>query len=205
MKKQRGLVIVGDSIFAQIAYEYFTHDSEYEVIAFSVEDNYRKKQSMFGLPVVAFESLESAYPPDRHSVFAALVFTQSNRLRARLYRAAKEKGYAAASYLSSQALLARSCEIGEHCFVCEATVIQPHAKIGSNVVLWSGNDIGHHASIGSNCFTLPNATIGEFANIGENCVVGANAAILPHTTIADHSFIEPGALIAESTQTEKAT
>lgn len=201
MKKQRGLVIVGDSVFAQIAYEYFTHDSEYEVVAFSVEDRYRKKQSMLGLPVVSFESLESIYPPARHSVFAAVVFTQANRLRARLYREAKEKGYAAASYLSSQAMLARSCEIGEHCFVCEATVVQPHAKIGSNVVLWSGNDIGHHASIGSNCFTLPNAAISEFVKLGENCVVGANATILPRITIADDSFIEAGALIAESAQT----
>jgi hypothetical protein len=30
------LVVLGDGAFAEIAYEYFTHDSEYEVVAFAV-------------------------------------------------------------------------------------------------------------------------------------------------------------------------
>ena len=29
------LVIIGDSAFAEVAYEYFTHDSEYEVVGSS--------------------------------------------------------------------------------------------------------------------------------------------------------------------------
>ena len=33
MEKKHKLIIVGDSAFAEIAYEYFTHDSEYEVVA----------------------------------------------------------------------------------------------------------------------------------------------------------------------------
>lgn len=31
------LVLIGDSAFAEVAYEYFTHDSPYEVVAFAVE------------------------------------------------------------------------------------------------------------------------------------------------------------------------
>jgi ssRNA-specific RNase YbeY (16S rRNA maturation enzyme) len=40
MEEPRRLVIVGDSEFAEIAYEYFTYDSPYEVVAFSVEKEY---------------------------------------------------------------------------------------------------------------------------------------------------------------------
>ena len=36
-------MIVGDSLFAEIAYEYFTHDLPYEVVAFAVERDYRKR------------------------------------------------------------------------------------------------------------------------------------------------------------------
>lgn len=36
MAKDRKLIIVGDSAFAEIAYEYFTHDSPFEVVAFAV-------------------------------------------------------------------------------------------------------------------------------------------------------------------------
>ena len=37
MEKKHKLVIVGDSAFAEVAYEYFSWDSDYEVVGFSVE------------------------------------------------------------------------------------------------------------------------------------------------------------------------
>src|ERR1700752_4541254 len=100
MIKERKLILLGDSDFAEVAYEYFTHDSPYEVVAFSVEQAYLKRERLFGLPVVPFEELERHYAPGEHSFYAALVYTQLNRLRARLYRAAKSKGYAPASFVS---------------------------------------------------------------------------------------------------------
>lgn len=44
MKIPNKLVIIGDGAFAEIAYEYFTHDSVYDVLAFSVEKEYIKKR-----------------------------------------------------------------------------------------------------------------------------------------------------------------
>ena len=58
MEKKRKLVLIGDSAFAEIAFEYFQHDSDYEVVAFCVERQYMKRDSLFGLPVVAFEEVE---------------------------------------------------------------------------------------------------------------------------------------------------
>lgn len=64
MKKDK-LIVVGDSSFAEIAYEYFTYDSEYEVVAFSVEKPFLKKMDLFGLPIVHFEDLEELYSPQK--------------------------------------------------------------------------------------------------------------------------------------------
>ena len=41
MEKEAKLVIIGAGEFAEIAYEYFTYDSPYEVVAFAVEKKYR--------------------------------------------------------------------------------------------------------------------------------------------------------------------
>jgi len=97
------LVIVGDSLFAEIAHEYFTHDSPYEVVGFAVEHDYRKRDRLHGLPIIDFESVADRFPPEEHSVYVALVYTQLNRLRARLMGASKELGYSLASYISSRA------------------------------------------------------------------------------------------------------
>src|SRR5712664_24857 len=99
MIKERRLILIGDGAFAEIAYEYFTHDSPFEVVAFAVERAFTQKESLFVLPVVAFEEVEQRFAPDAHSFFAALVYTQGNALRERLYRDSKAKGYAPASYV----------------------------------------------------------------------------------------------------------
>jgi len=35
MQRKHKLIIIGDSAFAEIAYEYFMHDSDYEVVSSS--------------------------------------------------------------------------------------------------------------------------------------------------------------------------
>ncbi|KAB2833786.1 MAG: sugar O-acyltransferase, partial [Caedimonadaceae bacterium] len=35
MSMKKKLIIIGDSAFAEVAFEYFTHDSQYEVKAFA--------------------------------------------------------------------------------------------------------------------------------------------------------------------------
>ena len=65
--QEHDLIIVGDSVFAQVAYEFFTHDSPYQVVAFTVERAYLRADSLFGLPVIPFEDVATFYP-DRKSV-----------------------------------------------------------------------------------------------------------------------------------------
>jgi ssRNA-specific RNase YbeY (16S rRNA maturation enzyme) len=44
MENEENLIIVGIGEFAEIAYEYFTHDSPYNVVAFSAEKEYIDKK-----------------------------------------------------------------------------------------------------------------------------------------------------------------
>src|SRR5665647_2359605 len=99
MDESQKLIIVGEGEFAEIAYEYFTYDSPYEVVAFSVENDYLKKKTLFGLPIVSFEQLEHLYDPTLHRVFVAVTYTKLNRVRTRLYKEVKKKGFAPASYV----------------------------------------------------------------------------------------------------------
>src|SRR6267143_6245179 len=105
------IVIVGDGETAELAYEYFTHDSPHEVVAFCVEREYLGKDRLFDLPVVAFEDVEAQYPPTSHKAFVAISYTQLNRVRARLYLRTKDKGYECVSYISSRAFVWHNVEI----------------------------------------------------------------------------------------------
>ncbi len=195
MEKNRKLIVIGDSLFAEIAYEYFTYDSEFQVVAFSVEKDYLKRDSLFGLPIVSFETVQDSYAPAEHSFFAANVYTQQNKLRTRLYKTAKSMGYSPASYVSSCAFVWRNVQIGEHCFIFENNVVQPFVEIGNNVILWSGNHIGHHSTIKDNCFISSHVVISGVCNVGESCFIGVNSTVANNITIGNNCLVGAGALI----------
>lgn len=195
----RQLVIVGDSAFAEIAHEYFDGDSDFEVVGFAVEQAYLKRDELRGLPVVAFETMHERFDPKTHSVHVAVVYTQLNRLRARLAAQSKGKGYELASYVSSRAFVWRNVELGEHCFVFEDNTIQPFVRIGNNVVLWSGNHIGHHSVVRDNCFVSSHVVISGFCDIGENCFLGVNCTIANNVTLGRDNWLGPSTTIMKDT------
>ena len=199
MEKTKKLVIIGDSAFAEVAYECFTHDSAYEVVGFAVESAYLVKEALFGLPVVALEHIEKHFNPGEVEFYAALVYTQLNRLRTRLYKEAKAKGYRPASYISSRAFVWHNVQLGEHCFIFEDNTVQPFVKIGDNVVLWSGNHIGHHSVIQDNCFIASHVVISGFCDIGENSFIGVNAALANNVVIGEDNWIGIGVTIVGNT------
>lgn len=195
MIKERPLVLIGDNAFAEIAYEYFTYDSPFDVVGFAVERSYMKKDELFGLPVVAFEDLEQRFAPEAHSFFAALVYTQGNALRERLYRAAKAKGYTPASYVSSRAFVWRNVTLGEHCFIFEDNTVQPFVTLGDNVILWSGNHIGHHSRVGSHTFVSSHCVISGFVSVGTHAFLGVNCTLANNLTVGDRVLIAAGGLV----------
>jgi sugar O-acyltransferase (sialic acid O-acetyltransferase NeuD family) len=199
MLKDRKIVILGDSAFAEVAYECFTHDSSYEVVGFSVESNYLKKATLFGLPIVPFESLEQQFAPSQVDFYAAVVYTRLNRLRARLYRAAKARGYRPATYVSSRAFVWHNARLGEHCFVFEGNTLQPFVTLGDNVVLWSGNHIGHHSMIGDHCFISSQVVVSGFCSVGTSSFLGVNSTLANNVTVGADNWIGPGLTIARDT------
>jgi sugar O-acyltransferase (sialic acid O-acetyltransferase NeuD family) len=194
------LIIVGDSLFAQVASEYFTHDSPYEVVGFAVEAEYRKRDELLGLPVVDFETLAETHDPAGHDVYAALVYTQLNRLRARLAAEAKRLGFGLASYVSSKAFVWPNVQLGEHCFIFEDNTIQPFVTVGSNVVMWSGNHIGHHARIGDNVFVSSHVVVSGSVDVGANCFLGVNSTFVNDITIGHDTWIGPHVVVTRDVE-----
>lgn len=196
----RPLVLVGAGEFAQIACEYFEHDSDREVVAFSVERDYLVQPQLAGRPVVAWETLPTHYPPAEVDVFVAIPSSQLNRLRTRLYREAGRRGYRLASYVSSRAFVWRNAELGEHCFVFEGNVIQPFVRIGNNCILWSGNHVGHRTIVRDNVFIASHAVISGYCEIGENSFVGVNATFNDRVKVAPDNVIGSGTLVTGDTE-----
>ena len=195
MSDSHPLVLVGDGEFAEIAYEYFTHDSPFRVVGFAVEGVFRRRDELFGLPVVDFERVAERFAPEDHRAFVAVTNTQLNRVRARLLAEVRGLGYQPASYVSSRAFVWRNACIGQNCFVFENNVIQYHVQLGDNVVLWSGNHVGHRTVIRENCFVTSHAVISGYCDIGANSFVGVNACLADHVRVGSDCVVGMGSVV----------
>lgn len=197
--KVRKLVIVGAGEFAEIAYEYFMSDSEYDVVAFSVENRFiNDKKSLFNKPIIPFEEIEKLYPPEEVDVFVALYYGKLNRSRKRLYNQCKKLGYHCASYVSSHAFVWNNVSIGENTFIFEDNTIQYHVTIGNNVVLWSGNHIGHRTVIEDDCWLTSHVVVSGFCRIGKSSFIGVNATIGDEVIVGEDTVLGAGAVSVKS-------
>ncbi len=190
------LVIFGATQMAELAHFYFTRDGGREVVAFTADSAYMPGTHFQGLPVVAFETVEAAFPPERFDMFVAVGYTDRNRLRRKKYDEARKKGYALASYVSSKAdWWPEKTTIGGNVFIFEQNNIQPCVTIGDNVILWSANHIGHHSKVGDDCFIASHVVVSGNVNIGRGCFIGVNAALRDGIGIGEYSVIGAGCTV----------
>lgn len=192
------VIIFGNRDTAELAHYYLTNDSNYEVVAFTVNQEYLTENTFLGLPIVPFENLESIYPPSEYLFFAPMTGVKMNTIRKNIYEEGKKKGYEYISYVSSKATVCGN-QIGENCFILEDNTLQPFTSIGNNVVMWSGNHIGHHGKIEDHVFFTSHIVLSGHCHVKERAWFGVNATIRDYTTIGEGSLIAMGSLITKNT------
>jgi sugar O-acyltransferase (sialic acid O-acetyltransferase NeuD family) len=188
------VVIFGNTQTAELALFYLQTDSEHEVVAFTVEEDYIKETTFHGLPVVPFETVETIYSPTEYKFFVPLTERQMNQVRARVYEKGLEKGYDYISYISSRATVLTD-KIGKNCFILEDNTIQPYVTIGDNCVFWSGNHIGHHSKIGNHVFFTSHVVLSGGCQVGDYCFFGVNSTIRDQTILGEGTLIAMGATV----------
>lgn len=203
MEKTGKIILFGVGQVASLTYAYLTRDSEYEVVAFTVDRDHLMEPTLFGLPIVPFDEVERLYPVEEYGMLVSISFRRMNRLRAEKYQQAKAKGYKLINYVSSRALTWPDLVIGENCCIMGTTVIDPFARIGNNVHIGSGCHIGHHTAIHDHCFLAARVAVAGAVTIGPYSFLGMNATVRDGVTVAADCVIGAGAGILKDTQEQE--
>ncbi len=196
--KNKQLVIFGSAEMASLVGYYFVQDSDYEVCAYTVDDEYVDAESFEDKPMVPFSKVRSLYPPDEFEMFVALSYQKLNQFRRDKYIAAKEAGYALASYVCSKSVTWPDLNIGDNCLILENQTIQPTVRIGDNVMIWSGNHLGHGTEIGDHTYIASHVVISGHCQIGKECFLGVNATLKDFTIVGDGCFVGMGASVTQN-------
>jgi sugar O-acyltransferase (sialic acid O-acetyltransferase NeuD family) len=194
------VIVFGNRTLAEVMHYYLTHDSPYEVAAFTVDAERIACDTLVGLPVIPFERVAEIYPPAGHRMLVSVGYQKMNRLRAERYRQAKTMGYECINYISSKAAAWTPLAIGENCIIQENSVIQPYVEVGNNIFIGPQVVLGHHTVIGDHSFIAPGAVILGEVTIEPYSLIGANATVKEGVTVARECLIGMGVSITRNTR-----
>lgn len=196
----KNLVIFGTGDIAQIANYYFEIDSDYTVLAFTVNKAYANENTLEGKPIIPFEELTEHFGVNDVEIFIAMSYSKMNQDREKIFGFIKSKGYSLASYISSKCSYLSQYLPGENAFILEDNTVQPFVKIGDNVTLWSGNHIGHHSEIKSHNFISSHVVISGHCLIESNCFLGVNSTLAHKVLLKSGTLLGAGVVINKNTE-----
>ena len=195
---KKKIIIFGNAEMASMAHFYFTHDSSYEVVAFTIDNEYIKKDTFEGKPLIPFQNIDKVFSPMIYDMHIALSYKKMNKLREKKYNEAKTIGFTLASYICSKSVFWKDLQHGENCFILENQTLQPHIKLGNNVILWSGNHIGHKSIIGNHTYLSSHVVVSGHCKIGERCFFGVNSTLRDFTTIGNDVLVSMDASVTKN-------
>ena len=90
---KRKCVIFGTTDFGKMLRYYFEKYADVQIVAYTVDKAYLESDTYDGLPAVAYEEVEKAYPPTEYTMVIALGYKKMNQIRQQKFEDAKRKGY----------------------------------------------------------------------------------------------------------------
>jgi len=200
--KNKKAVIFGVRPLSSVIWYCMEHDSDYSIVAFTLDKEFIKSDKHEGIPVIPFEELGVDHPPSSVDIIAPVGYKRMNQLRKEVCSRIKDKGYNLARYISSRASIWPDLEINENVIIYEHTVVRPFSSIGKNSVIASSVHISHHNRIGENVFIAAGAVLGGEVTVCDQSVIGIGATLRDQITIAPRTFIGAGAVVVNDTESD---
>ena len=185
------VVIFGASMAAEVARTYLEAHTEHRIVGFTVDAAYMTSDRFCDLPVVPWDEIDRVFPPDRVELLGPVSYQRMNQIRRDRFLEGKARGYRYTSFVHPDCRVYAD-EIGEHCFILGQTVIEPRARIGSNVIIWGGCYIAHHCVIGDHTFLSGQVGVAGGTHIGECCFLGGKVGVAERLVIGDRCLLSFG-------------
>ena len=193
------IVIYGETEFAERIFYYIKFENAANVLAFTNARNYKEKECIQGIPVIAFEDLNEVFAGIEFKILIAIGYTQMNNIREKIYKECKDSSYDIATYISKTAIL-YSQSIEEGCIVMPNVYVGPNCKIGKCNIIASSCCLSHDNEIGDFNFISSNVVFGGHSKVCNNCFIGLNCTIRDGIIVEDYSLIGSASNLLKSTE-----
>jgi sugar O-acyltransferase (sialic acid O-acetyltransferase NeuD family) len=197
MKK---ILLAGNAITAEILFAYLRQDARYEVAGFTVDDEFVAQGSISGYRTAGLSEVTGAFSPDSHRVVMAMGYNDLNRTREAMFERLKTLGYEVETYIHPDARVYSDQPVGEGSVVLPGAVIEPHARVGANTMVWSNVTLAHHSSVDDHCWVAAGTVVSGQAKVLRNTFLGVSCTVVNAVTVGEFNVVGAGAMISRDTK-----
>jgi hypothetical protein len=194
------ILLAGNAITAEILCAYLRQDARYEVAGFTVDDEFVTQGGIGGYRTVGLSEVAKVFAPDIHRVIMAMGYNDLNRTRENMFNQLKALGYGVETYIHPDARVYSDPPVGEGSVELPGAVIEPHARVGANTMVWSNVTLAHHSSVDDHCWVAAGTVVSGKAKVQRNTFLGVSSTVVNAVTVGEFNVVGAGALISRDTK-----
>jgi UDP-N-acetylbacillosamine N-acetyltransferase len=158
------------------------------------------KQAVFIDDVkIEYPSFEDIKDDNKTPIIIAI---GDNKIRAKLQKKAKEKGFNIATLIHTSAIISPSANIGEGVMIMPNVVINAMANIGDGVILNTSCVIEHECKIGNFVHISPIVALAGNVSVGDFTHVGIGSLVKQSVKIGEDSILGAGSVVVQDIQSK---
>jgi len=192
------VIIIGNSITAEVLYSLIRSDERYNVECFAVDNEFITEDKFQGLRVVDIEDIPNLFDKSKIKIILAVGYSNINQNREAIYKKIIDLDFEIETYIHHDAKV-HSKDIGRGCVFLPGAIVDPCCTIGENTVIWSNVICAHHSIIGDNCWIASGSILSGEVKVGNNTFIGVGAVIVNKVVLGAYNIIGAGALITKNT------
>lgn len=195
MKK---IIVYGAGAYAELFYYEVDRTKTLEIVAFVVDDEFLNGENSFlGKPLIALSDCLKRYPKEMYDMIV-MVGQINMRNRKRMYENAKEMGYKLINYISPNAIVEQSIEMGENNIILPGAFIGFKGKMGNNNFIRQNVYLGHEFVIGDHNMIASGCTIGGNFSMGSLNFLALGTTIINSICIGSECLIGAGSVVVKN-------
>jgi len=194
------VIFAGNAITAEIMFAYLRRDARYRIDGFTVDEEFVGEGGMCDYRTVGLSEATSAFPPDTYRVIMAMGYNDLNRTREAMFARIKAMGYGVETYVHPDAQVYTDRPLGEGSVVLPGAVIEPHALVGTNTMVWSNVTLAHHSSVDDHCWVAAGTVVSGYAKVLRNSFLGVSSTVVNAVTVEEFNIVGANALISRDTK-----
>jgi len=192
------VVCVGGGGNARVLIDIVLNVTNYSLVGITEAAVNLFQENMSGVPVIGGdEELPRLFDGGVKFAFVGVGAVGDTSERTKIYQKIEAIGFTPLTIIHPSAMIALTVELGKgDCFMA-GTIVNPHARIGNNVILNTGALVEHDCVIGNHVCISPGAVLGGEVVVGEQSFIGMGALIKQGVTIGRNVIIGMGAVVRD--------